>query len=80
MYGFMFSQFYLEIRICSEVLEVNLDPEGRVRSGAVCIVELRHPRDVQVEHVLLDLKIHVDFMTNNNNVMSVSLHTCSARL
>ena len=44
-----------------------------MRSGAVCVVELRHPRDVQVEHVLLDLKIHVDFMTNNNNVMSVSI-------
>ena len=55
----MFSQFYLEIRICPEVLEVNLDPEGRVRPGAVCVVKLRHPRDVQVEHVLLHLQILV---------------------
>ena len=75
----MFSQFYLEIRICPEVLEVNLDPEGRVRPGAVCVVKLRHPRDVQVEHVLLHLQILVK-LTKSYNVVSVSLHTCSARL
>ena len=49
-------QSYLEIWICPEVLEVNLDPEGGVRPGAVCVMELRHPGDVQVEHVLLHLE------------------------
>ena len=59
-----FTESYLEIRVSPKVLEINLDPEGGVRPGAVCVVELRHPGDVQVEHVLLHLQMYVDIMIN----------------
>ena len=46
---------HLEIRIHPEVLEVDLDPEGGGGPGAVGVVELRHPGDVELDHVLLHL-------------------------